>query len=184
VTLSTHKCEVVRITEILTHDNSDNLELIKIWGYITVARKGEYKLGDLAVFIPPDSMVDTNLPEFSFLSEAINPQKKIRIKARKLRGIVSWGLLIPAPPNACVGDDMAEFYNITHYEPQMQTSTGGEAVKAPRNELEDSPFVINTFDVDSFQRYSSILEEGREIVIVEKVHGSQHRSVFTNDKFM
>jgi len=64
--VSTHKCEVVRVGEVLEHDNADNLEIVKVFGYTVVVRKGDFKSGDLAVYIPPDSVVPET-SQFDFL---------------------------------------------------------------------------------------------------------------------
>lgn len=75
---STHRVEVVRLDEVRTHPNADALDLVTVWGYPACVRRGDFKAGDLIAYIPPDSVVDTTRPEFSFLGE------HTRIKAKRL----------------------------------------------------------------------------------------------------
>jgi hypothetical protein len=106
-----HQANIVRITEILTHTNADSLEIIPIGEYQAISRKGQFKVGDLAVYIQPDSIVPQTEP-FRFiwepylkaLSDGPNPldmesfgvpERKRRITVRKFRGEWSEGLLLP-----------------------------------------------------------------------------------------
>ena len=156
---STHKVEVTRI-KLETHPNADSLDVAFIFsGYSCCVRKGEWVDGQLGAYIPPDSIVDSSRPEFAFLAG----QERIRVK--RLRGIVSMGLLMPAPEGAKEGDDVAEFYGVKHYDPPMPTSTGGEAESPPKRYLP-------VFDVDSLRRYASVFEEGELVWITEKLHGA------------
>lgn len=56
------------------------------WDYPVVVRKGDFKEGDTAVYIPVDSIVPDD-PEFSWVGNR-------RIRAKKIRGVYSEGLLI------------------------------------------------------------------------------------------
>jgi len=61
-----HKVPVIKIEEVKTHPNADNLEIIHIAGYQCVVKKGDFKAGDLGVYIYPDSVVPER-KEFEFL---------------------------------------------------------------------------------------------------------------------
>lgn len=109
---STHKCEVIRVGDVQVHPNADRLEVIQVFGYSCCVAKGSMQRGDLAVYLPPDSVVPAITP-FRFVWESkgwapeadptvvINtesveiPEKYRRVKAKVLRGIVSEGLLMP-----------------------------------------------------------------------------------------
>jgi hypothetical protein len=53
----THEANIVRVGPILPHPNADKLELTMVGGYQVVIGKGNFKEGDLAVYIQPDSVV-------------------------------------------------------------------------------------------------------------------------------
>ena len=63
-----HQANIVRITEVLKHGNADSLEIIPIGEYQVVSRIGQFKVGDLAVYIQPDSVVPQTEP-FKFIWE-------------------------------------------------------------------------------------------------------------------
>jgi hypothetical protein len=52
-----HQANIVRLGEPRVHTNADKLELFDIGGYQVVTQKGQFKAGDLAVYIQPDSVV-------------------------------------------------------------------------------------------------------------------------------
>ena len=89
----THKVEIVKVS-VEPHSNADRLEVCRIFGFTCCVAKGSFQDGQLAAYIQPDSVVDSTRPEFEFLSG------HERIKVKKLRGIVSMGLLMPGPPKA------------------------------------------------------------------------------------
>lgn len=66
---STHKVEVVRIGCIGVHPNADRLERVIIFGYEVCVGKGDFKGGDLAIYLPPDSVVPQD-DRFKFVWES------------------------------------------------------------------------------------------------------------------
>ena len=140
---STHRANVVRIEALLPHNNADNLELVHIGGYQCVVRKGSFKVGDLAVYIQPDSVVPQTEP-FKFIWEGhvgldgTVPERRRRITVKKLRKEYSEGLLMPLSDfpewqyTTYEGDDLAHDLGITHYEPIEIGQMKGESGTAPR----------------------------------------------------
>lgn len=172
---STHKCEVAEVI-LQPHPNADTLSIATVFGgYTCCVRTADWKPGDRGVFIPPDSLVDTRLPEFAFLADG--KKDIVRIKAKKLRGINSYGLLLKAPVGAYLGDDLSQLLCVTHYEPPEELTIGGECVSFP---YVDVPI----YDVDSFQRYaSSVFIPGEAVVATEKVHGTNFRSTYRDGQY-
>src|SRR6185436_8508929 len=86
-----------------------------------VVKLGAFQPGDLAVYIPIDSVVDTARPEFSFLAEHGATH---RVKAKRLRGVFSMGMLVPANGVLYAGNeqpDIATLLGISKYEPPVNT---------------------------------------------------------------
>ena len=158
---STHRVEIVEVHPE-PHPNADKLEIVKVYGYTCLIQKGQFKDGDLAAYIPPDSVVP-DTPDYTFL----DGHRRIRVK--KLRGIVSMGLLMPAPEGSRVGDDVAEFMGVVHYEPP-DLITGGENVGPP-------PGYHPNYDVDTLYRYAHLFVFGEPVFITEKIHGANGRFV-------
>jgi len=163
-----HTCDVVEVA-LEPHSNADSLSLVMVGDYQCVVKTDDWKDGDLAVYIPPDSVVPET-KEFEFLG------KHRRIKARKLRGEWSVGLLVPAPPGAVVGDDLMEQLGIVHYEPPLhgKFSAGGDNTSAPSG-------IFPKYDVHNFKKYSELFKDGEEVVATEKIHGANARYVCVND---
>lgn len=236
--MSNHAIPVVRIKEILKHPNADSLGLVEIGGFQVVVRLDQFKPGDLAVYIPPDSIVP-EIDDFKFVWERDGsgqlrellpgnpvPEKYRRVTVRKFRKEWSEGLLMPIsiahdiPSGKFLqeGDDCAERLGIEHWNsPEDQEedreashkqsktrprslkgwlhfiknwsikiltfgaydpwgNCGGTNEKAPKN----TPPI---YDVENFKHYQDVFVEGEDVVVTEKIHGSNARFVFRNDLF-
>lgn len=164
---STHKVEVVPVV-LEKHPNADTLSIVNVWGYSCCVRSEDWAGVERAAYIPPDSIVDSNRPEFAFLAG------HERIKVKKLRGVVSMGLLVPAPEGSAIGDDVANQLGVTHYEPPIHC-VGGEATKPP------SGYRPN-YDVETAYRYPHIFVNGEPVWVTEKIHGANARFCFDGEK--
>lgn len=160
---STHKVEVVPVV-LKPHPNADKLAIVEVFGYTVCVDKTQWRDGQLGAYIPPDSIVDSTRPEFAWLAG----HERIRVK--KLRGVVSMGLLVPAPDGMTIGDDAAETLGVTHYNPPEPVQTGGEAGRAPSG-------YAPCYDVESARRYSHIFVPGEPVWVTEKIHGASARYV-------
>jgi hypothetical protein len=248
-----HQANIVRVTEIKTHTNADTLEIIPIGEYQVVSKKGQFKIGDLAVYIQPDSVVPVTQP-FKFIwepymcvpqvgdakgTEFMIPEKRRRITVRKFRGEWSEGLLLPVSDFFLKDKEGAYFYfsgegklidaerdirihcldleeeqdvsdllGITHYDPDTE-STKGENTNAPklrkkypksirgwynyfvrriRNFFRIGPNTdgssdnvslgIPVYDVDALKNYPHTFKDGEDVLVTEKIHGSNARFIF------
>jgi RNA ligase (TIGR02306 family) len=173
--MSTHKCPVVPI-KLEKHPNADSLSIVRVNSFVYCARTSEWENVPLGVWIEPDFMCSSDRPEFNFLAATHkvienNGVKGYRIKVKRLRGVMSMGLMIPAPEGAKEGDDMREHFGIVRYEPPMPLSTFGEACKPP-------PGVRYVYDVESAYNFVHLFEENEEVVATEKVHGANARFAY------
>ena len=167
--MSTFSVPVVRLGSVSRHPNADALSLTEVRGCPVVLRTGSFVEGDLAVYVPVDAVVDTTVPELAFL--AADSKTSVRIRAKRLRGTFSMGLLIPAPADAQEGDDLAERLRIVKWEEPEPVSMAGEQAKAPS-------LLVPTYELEAWRHYGSLLFDAREPVIVtEKLHGTNGRFV-------
>lgn len=167
---STHRVDVVKV-QLEPHPNADTLAVVRVFGFTVCVRAADWQGRTLGAYIQPDSVVDTTRPEFAFLAQPGRTRE--RIKVRRLRGVVSMGLLIAAPEGAKEGDDVAAQLGVTRYEPPVQASTGGEVAPAP-------PGYRPTFDVESWRRYAALFVPGEPVVVTEKIHGASGRYAFVD----
>lgn len=89
-----------RITEINPIEGADLIEAISIGGWTVVAQKAMgYKVNDLVIYLEIDSFVATEVAPF-LTQEGKEPKEYLgikgeRLRTRKLKGVVSQGLLLP-----------------------------------------------------------------------------------------
>lgn len=124
---------VRKIDAINPIPDADAIEVATVGGWKVVVKKGEYRVGDLAVYCEIDSWIPTELA--AFLSKGQEPReyngvKGERLRTVKLRGQVSQGLLLPTTSwidNHCEeGDDLTEYFKIQKYEAPIPAQLAGE----------------------------------------------------------
>jgi len=169
--MSTHIIPVLKFPEPQRHPNADSLDIVTLWGYTVVVRRGDFSPGELVAYIEPDFVVPEGSPWCAFLG------KNTRIKAKKLRGIWSQGLLIRAPEGAMEGDNVLERLGIVRWEPPLELSTRGDAER-PCPALATVP----KYDVENWRRYGDLFLQGEEVFVTEKIHGANARFSFTEDR--
>lgn len=173
--MSSFSCDVVRL-EIEPHPDADALDLARIGDYRAVVAKGMFKSGDLAVYIPEASVLPESVIEKLGLVGRLAGSNKNRVKAIKLRGVLSQGLVYPIKNNLLelpdgktiqvkVGDDVSAKLGIKKYEPEIPVAMAGEVFNiGTENTL--------TFDVENIKKFPDLFNEGECVEITEKIHGS------------
>ena len=168
--MSEFHCVVVKIENVEKHPNADSLSIFNVHGgYPCIFRTTDFNEGDLAAYIPVDAIVNLKDSRFAFLSDRVDKEFQ-RIKAKRLRGIFSMGLLIKADPSWELGQNVQEILGITKYEPEAEMErTGGMTVVGPQ---------IPVYDLESVRKYKNLISENEEIVITEKLHGANCRFMY------
>ncbi len=188
------KCEVVRV-KVTSHPNADRLEIAQVGDFQSIVGKDYVKDGDLAVYIPEGAVV----PEWLLKELRLWDETKgkgmcagslgNRVKAIKLRGILSQGLIIKGSQYADVvrnpmlitarmsadgqrettvfyeGEDISEFLGITKYEPKLPSHMVGKALGMDLD-------ITHNYDFDNLKKKPDLFEDGDEVVITEKIHGT------------
>ena len=131
------KMATIRVVDgIAPIDGADAIETALIGGWKVVVKKGEFTVGDRAVYLEIDSWVPTELAPF--LSKGKEPRefngvKGERLRTVKLRGQLSQGLLLdldtalPFTNSFQDGDDVSEVLNIQKWERPMNAQLAGMA---------------------------------------------------------
>jgi len=167
--MSTFSVPVVRLGPVSRHANADTLSLTEVRGCPVVLRTGSFAEGDLAVYVPVDAVVDPTVPELAFL--AADGKTTTRIRAKRLRGTFSMGLLIPAPAGAAEGDDLAERLRIVKWEEPEPVSMAGEQARAPS-------LLVPTYELEAWRHYGpTLFDVGEQVIVTEKLHGTNGRFV-------
>lgn len=123
---------VQKITKIEPIHNADNIELAYVLGWQVVVKKGEFKDGDLCIYIEIDSLLPrTQWSEFLFKDKE---STKYRLRTIKLRKQISQGLIIPYSVlpielqyslKGCLGSDVSDALGIEKYEKQIPVALRG-----------------------------------------------------------
>lgn len=189
--MTDRKATIERIERIRPHPNADALEFADVLGYQCIVRKGQFKEGDLVVYIPEQTIVpqyileEMNLwDEEKGIGKLAGP-KGDRVKAVKLRGETSVGLLYPIVNGILcneygaeeamyimgeedIGADVSEFLYIVKWEPPVPISMSGEVCSIGGKTLK--------YDIENIRnhpQYEHALEVlGIPCVITEKLHGT------------
>lgn len=175
--MSEFHCEVIQVGKVEKHPNADSLSITVVHdAYPVIFRTGDFHEGDLAIYIPVDAVVpDTT--DWAFLD-------KRRIKAKKLRGVFSMGMLanlslatkgLGFEDTLHPGDDCAEALGITKYEPEMATPRGRALSKTDGLQV-PAPTCFKAlpgvYDIEPFRKYGNHwFKPGELVVVTEKIHG-------------
>ncbi|WP_320780150.1 RNA ligase (ATP) [Streptomyces sp. CRN 30] len=166
----------LRVTaETLTvheHPNADALELAQVGLYRAVVAKGAYRTGETAVYIPEQSVLPPALIEELGLTGRLAGGTADRVRAIRLRGELSQGIVCRPKALADVdlvraaadGTDFAEVLGITKWVPPVPPTMSGEAELAPD--------LLPWADIENIQRYPDLFAAGEPVVLTEKLHGS------------
>ncbi|MFD6296354.1 RNA ligase (ATP) [Streptomyces sp. NPDC060235] len=166
----------LRVTaEILTvhdHPNADALELAQVGLYRAVVAKGAFRTGEHAVYIPEQSVLPAPLIEELGLTGRLAGSAADRVRAVRLRGELSQGIVCHPGALADVdlaraaeeGTDFAETLGIVKWVPPIPPTMDGD--------VESAPGLLPWVDIENIQRYPDIFTEGEPVVLTEKLHGS------------
>lgn len=162
--MSTLECPVIPVV-LEKHPNADSLSIVKVFGWQVIVKTENFQTVNLAAYIPVNSLL-SNEPEFEGFVQK-------RVKAIRLRGIYSEGILIPARPHWKLNDNVVQELGVTKYEPPEPILMQTEDTSAPDG------FHCYT-EIENFRRYPDKFIVGEEVVITEKIHGANARFLYVN----
>ncbi|MFG3349777.1 RNA ligase (ATP) [Streptomyces sp. NPDC048018] len=166
----------LRVTaETLTvhaHPNADALELAQVGLFRAVVAKGLYRTGDIALYIPEQAVLPTALVDELGLTGRLAGKASDRVKAVRLRGELSQGLVclpkaldgVDLARAAKDGTDFAELLGITKWAPPIPPAMSGD--------VEAAPELLPWVEVENLHRFPDVFEPGEPVVLTEKLHGT------------
>ncbi len=187
--MSTFKVSVENIKEVKEHKNAEKLSLALLdkidWQF--VIRKEEFKAGDSIVFFPIDSVLPVNLADYLNIRNFLAGANKDRIKAARLRGEMSFGF-ITSPDTIkkyliengklveeTLPVDLTELLEVTKYEEPIPIQYAG-MIRA-----RDERFIRYT-DIENIRNFPNLIAEGEEVILTEKLHGTNARFLCVTDE--
>lgn len=186
---------IQRIADIQPIDGADSIEKVRVNDWWCVAKKGEFKAGDLCVYFEIDSLLPSSNPAFEFLKKGTKEKTMVvegitytgyRLKTIRLRGQVSQGLALPIDtvmerfdrtskfPSAfdehnyiILGADISHELNVVKYEAPIPANLAGK-VKG------NFPSFIPKTDEERVQNIGDLIEakRGTVVFITEKIDGT------------
>ena len=163
--MSQFAVDVRTVESVSPHPNADRLELATVDGllYQMVVGKGEFTVGDPAIYFPLDAV----LPEQLRMTLGL---PRNRIKTVKLRGQISQGVLVPLhklPALVPSGADLAGALGVTKYEPEECVGQGGARMTT-------LPAGLSVYDIENAERHkadwAALLASPH--VVTEKLEGT------------
>lgn len=197
---------IVKIEKIEKHPNADNLVIVTVLNdYPVITNMKDLNIGDLIGYIPIDTVVPDNedfyfMCPFSYEQYEENgsiknrqagkkyeignvPEKYRIIKAKKIRDIYSMGLLHRMIGEFNEGDSIIDILSLKKWEELVDDEADFNNVKVRikgRN-AKSNPinFNIPYYDIEGLRKYLNLLNEDDDIVLLEKINGSN--SSFVHD---
>lgn len=109
---------IEKIAWIKPIEGADNIELVGVLGWVCIAKKNEFKVGDKCVYIEIDSLVNEKDERFKFLES-----KHYKVKTMKLGkfNVISQGLALPVDEfpeisGLDIGADVTDILKVTYYD--------------------------------------------------------------------
>ena len=164
-----------RIEALRPIPGADRIEVARVDGWDVVVKRGEFAVGDDAIYFEIDSWLPEQDERFAFLRrDAVGD--RIRLRTIKLRGQVSQGLLLPASrfPELRHDSDLATQLNVALWEPPVPTELSGP-VSGP------IPSFIRKTDQERVQNLPNIIADSDGVVfeVTVKLDGTS-MTVFHN----
>lgn len=187
--MSTLVVEVCTVKTVEPHPRADRLAIATVKGWKVCMRfdpdsgSAEFNPGDKCVYFPPDSILPPELASgrlniMKYLAElpkdeSGNRPPGGRVRAARLRGEQSFGVIMPIDPEQGddpdwpVGTDVRDHFGVQKWEPPPRTTDGDAAPAHPR-------FHRYT-DIEHWNNFPDVIADGEEVVVTEKLHGKNCR---------
>ena len=199
---------IQKIAELNPIPERDRIVLATVEGWHVIVRKEDFKVGDLCVYIEPDSMLDPNNPVFEQARKRSN-----RVRTMKLGNTYSEGIayplsILPIQKDWEEGDDVTLLLNIVKYDEYGDSEP--EILHTPRkpkyntfqriwyrifgfpkrgNKKDGFPSLITKTDETRIQNIPEVLRYKDPVIVTEKINGCsmsavlEHVGWFGGEKF-
>lgn len=183
--MSSFAVTLERVT-VRPHPNADRLELARVGLFDAVVGKDSFKTGDVVFYIPEQAVLPEDLISTLNLDGKLAGPQKNRVKAVKLRGALSQGIvakldILDVAPDEPHYDgvltalmdaqhgvesdyDFAPALGVEKWEPEIPAHMSGQVESAAR--------MLSWVDIENIKRYPDIFSEGESVWVTEKIHGT------------
>lgn len=180
--MSKFEVPIVEVRSVEPIPGADFIELAVTNDYRSVVAKGSVAPGDAVAYIPEGSIMPQWLIEKMGLQGKLAGAEGNRVKAIRLRGQLSQGVVYPItaflesnPPIPLlalergdlpvkIGNDVSDALGIVKWEPPIPTHMSGEVCNIAGK--------IVRYDIENIKKFPDVLEEGEMVTFTEKLHGT------------
>ncbi len=173
---------ITRVAELTPIIGADRIEVARVAGWQCVVKKGEFRVGELAVYLEIDA-VPPDREAFAWLWQpkgqtGVAQPPQFRIRTLRLRNTLSQGLLMPLSlaglTSGNEGDDVTEQLGVTKYEPPAPSGMGDWRAGFPS--------LVPKTDEMRVQAVPQVLEElrGHPFVATVKMDGTSSTFVMVD----
>lgn len=177
---------VATIRSVAPHPNAERLDIAQVLGWQCVIAKGQFKEGDKVIYFPIDSLLPCELSDKWGITQYLNKQ---RIKATRLRGEPSFGLVMPCENDAWkVGDNVAEYYGVTKWQPPTREAHihqpgQGKFIPNP-DHLPGDPLFPDYTSINNLRHFPDLFGSDELVIVTEKLHGTNSRIGIVDGQWM
>lgn len=186
--MSMFQVAFTKIKALNPHPKEDvhSLEIATIYDFNVVVKKGVYNVGDFVCFCPIDSVLPKDLEAMIFPEGSKIKLHNSRIKQIRIQKYPSQGMIIDV---TLIKDflaiknvkfepkleaDIAPLLGIIKYEPPEPDFNPGRVQTRKEKPLEN-PLFHKFNGLENIKWFGDLFKEGEEVVIQEKLHGSNCR---------
>jgi RNA ligase (TIGR02306 family) len=162
------------IEKLEKHPNADSLDIVTVDGCPAIVRRGDFTEGEEVVVVPFDMVI----PDSNEFDEVFRGR---RVKPMRLRGIFSMSVVLKNKWGFKAGDDINTALGIIKYEPAGEKMVNLRTGKPFDDAPPPAGVLVGKYDLESLRKYKHLLEIGEEVVITEKIHGTNAKYVLTFD---
>jgi len=171
--------KVVKIDAISDAPNTDRLEIATVGEWTCCVKKGQYAANEKAIYIPVDAVLPEELSNKLGVTQYLS---KGRVRATKLRGIISMGLLIGVGDveishDTPIGTDVADILGIKKFEPPQSFNKNSDSCP-------DHHDFLTYVRIENIKNFPDILRVNEPIVCLEKIHGTNFRAANIDGTFL
>lgn len=159
--MSDFKVQVLPV-RIHQHPNADQLDIAVIGDFKSIVRRNQFSNGEMIAYIPEGAVLPQELVAEMGLTGKLSGSEANRVKAVKLRGVLSQGLCLPARKGWRKGQDVAAELGIFKYEPVVPAGFQGELQSVGRRTIK--------YDIENFKKFPDVFQDGEQVVMTEKCH--------------
>lgn len=177
------KVPYTKILKLEPHSNAERLEIAFVYDFQVVVQKGRYKVGDSVIYIPIDSILPEKVETLLFGPDSKVKLHHNRVRQIRLRGLASQGMIadpetlssIVNPKYLVDEQDVANILGITKYEPPQKGAAQTQGKPNGRRAQAHPDFHAYN-GLGNVKWFPSLFAEGEDIMIQEKLHGTNARA--------